>query len=94
MDLSYLAVRTLKKNADTAFELVSDVLLNPAFQPEELERIRHDRLTHILQQKDNPGILGIKAFYNAIYGPEHPYGYTEIGTEQSNKAITVFLSYA
>ena len=88
MDLSYLAVRTLKKNADTAFELVSDVLLNPAFQPEELERIRHDRLTHILQQKDNPGILGIKAFYNAIYGPEHPYGYTEIGTEQSNKAIT------
>jgi zinc protease len=88
MDLSYLAVRTLKKNADTAFELVSDVLLNPAFQSEELERIRHDRLTHILQQKDNPGTLGTKAFYNAIYGSEHPYGYTEIGTEESNKAIT------
>jgi zinc protease len=88
MDLSYLAVRTLKKNADTAFELLSDILLNPVFQSEELERIRHDRLTHILQQKDNPGTLGTKAFYNAIYGPEHPYGYTEIGTEQSNKAIT------
>jgi zinc protease len=88
MDLSYLAVRSLKKNVDAAFELISDILLNPAFQPEEMERIRHDRLTHILQQKDSPGILATKVFYDAVYGPEHPYGYTEIGTEESNRSMT------
>ena len=88
MDLSYLAVRTLKKNVDPAFELISDILLNPVFHPEEMERIRHDRLTHIQQQKDSLGSLGTKAFYNTIYGSDHPYGYTEIGTEESNKAIT------
>ncbi len=87
-DLSYVAMRSLKKNAAAAFELVSDALLNPAFLPEEIERIRHDRLTQILQQKDNPGLLCTKAFFNAVYGAAHPYGYMEIGTEKSNRSMT------
>jgi zinc protease len=87
-DYAYLATRALKKNADAALELVSDILLNPAFAAEEIERIRHDRLTHILQQKDNPNVLGIKVFFDAVYGSSHPYGYMDIGTEESNQAIT------
>ena len=86
--MSYVVMRTLRKNVDAAFELVSDVLLNPAFAPEEIERIRHDRLTQILQQKDNPGALAIKVFFDAVYGAAHPYGYLEVGTEESNRAIT------
>src|SRR5512137_2254260 len=70
-DYAYIAARVLKKNVDAAFELVSDVLLNPAFDTEEIERIRNDRLTHILQQKDNPNVLGIKVFFDAVYGPSH-----------------------
>jgi len=88
MDISYIAMWTLKKNLDPAFELVSDVLLNPTFADKEIERIRNDRLTHLLQQKDNPGAIATKIFYSAVYGSEHPYGYMEIGTEQSNEAIT------
>ena len=88
MDYAYVATRTLKKNVDAAFELVSDMLLNPAFAPEEIERIRHDRLTHILQQKDNPNVLGIKVFFEAVYGTSHPYGFMDIGTEESNRTIT------
>jgi zinc protease len=88
MDYSYIAARTLKKNADAAFELVSDILLNPAFASEEIERIRHDRLTQILQQRDNPNMLAIKVFFDAVYGSVHPYGYTDVGTEESNRALT------
>jgi len=44
------------------FELASDLLLNSSFPTEEIERLRHDRLTQILQQKDNPNILGQKFF--------------------------------
>ena len=87
-DVSYVSTRTLKRNADAAFELLSDVLLNPAFDPKEIERVRNDRLTYILQQKDNPGALATKAFNRAVYGPNHPYGYTEIGTEESNQAVS------
>ncbi len=88
MDLSYMVIRTLKKSVDAAFELIADILLHPAFDPGEMERIRHDRLTHIRQQKDMPALLGTKAFFNAIYGSDHPYGHMEIGTEESNRSIT------
>jgi zinc protease len=87
-DMSYIAMRTLKRNVDAAFELVSDVLLNPLFASAETDRIRHDRLTQILQQKDNPGVLAIKVFFSALYGSDHPYGFTDVGTEESNEAIT------
>jgi zinc protease len=87
-DYAYIATRTLKKNVDAAFELVADMLLNPAFAADEIERIRHDRLTHILQQKDNPAVLAIKVLIDAVYGSSHPYGYTDVGTEISNQAIT------
>ena len=87
-DLSYVAMRTLKRNVEAAFELVSDILLDPTFAPAEIERIRNDRLTHILQQKDNPGVLGAKVLFDAVYGSSHPYGYLDIGTEESNRSIT------
>jgi zinc protease len=87
-DLSYVAMRTLRKNMDPAFELVSDVLLNPAFAPAEIERIRNDRLTHILQQKDNPAVLAVKALFDTVYGATHPYGFLDVGTEESNQDIT------
>jgi zinc protease len=87
-DLSYVAVRTLKRNSSAAFEIASDILLNPAFVPAEIERIRNDRLTQIMQQKDNPGSLAAKVFFDTVYGSTHPYGYLDIGTEESNRTMT------
>lgn len=87
-DMSFIAMRTLKRNIDEAFELISDILLNPVFSPDEIERVRNDRLIQILQQKDNPGLLGTKIFLEAVYGDLHPYGYTDVGTEKSNRAVT------
>jgi zinc protease len=88
MDMSFIAARSLKRNARAAFELLADVLLEPQFPEPEIERVRNDRLTHLLQHRDNPGAIAAKALYNAIYGADHPYGFTEIGTEASNRAIT------
>ncbi|HLL69919.1 MAG TPA: pitrilysin family protein [Pyrinomonadaceae bacterium] len=87
-DAAWVAARTLKKNADAAFDLVADVALRPAFEAKEIERVRNDRLTQILQQRDNPNVLASQIFNSEVYGTEHPYGYTELGTEQSIKTIT------
>ncbi len=88
MDLSYVTVRTLKKTVEGAFELASDVLLDPQLSSDEMERLRNDRLTQILQQRDDPNVLASKTFSGVIYGPDNPYGYTEVGTEESNKTMT------
>lgn len=87
-DASGINVRTLKKNADSAFGLVADVLLQPAFAANELDRVRNNRLTQILQQRDSPNAMASKVFNNALYGANHPYGFTELGTEESIKGIT------
>ena len=87
-DYSNVGVLTLKQHVDRAFELVADVTLNPVFAEEEIERVRNDRLTRLLQQRDAPTALAAKIFNRVVYGTDHPYGYIELGTEESLKAIT------
>ena len=87
-DASIVNVSALKKNADAAFELMSDVALNPSFAQKEIDRVRNTRLTLIQQQRDNPNALAGRVFNNAVYGDKHPYGFHELGTTDSNKAIT------
>ncbi len=87
-DYSTVNIRSLKRNANAAFELLSDVALRAAFADAEIERVRKQRLTTILQQRDNPNQLAMRTFNRVVYGSGHPYGFIELGTEESNKAIT------
>jgi zinc protease len=87
-DFSVVTIRSLKRTAEFAFNLLSDVVLHPRFDPKEIERVRNHRLTEIVQEKDDPTTLARKMSYMALYGPKHPYGYLESGTEPATKAIT------
>jgi zinc protease len=87
-DDSTIAVRALKKNADAAFDLMADAALHPAFDPKELERVRKQRITAILQERDDPNQVSRIVFYRAVYGDKHPYGFMELGTEGAAKQIT------
>jgi zinc protease len=87
-DASSIAVRTLKNNVDAAFEVFSDVALHPAFAQNEIDRIRNDRLTQLQQQRDNPNAIASRVFNQVVYGAKHPYGYIELGTNESLQAIT------
>jgi zinc protease len=87
-DASSVAIRTLKQNADAAFDLLSDVALNPKFEQAEIDRIRKQRQTSILQLHDEPVQLALGVFLRVTYGGDNPYGYRELGTEESNKIIS------
>jgi zinc protease len=87
-DFSTVSIRSLKKNADAALELISDLALHPAFDPNELIRVRDQRITQIQQQRDNPNVLSSLVFNRSVYGEKHPYGYLELGTESSLKSLT------
>ena len=87
-DYSSVQIRTLKQNADAAFDLLSDVVLNPKFEPAEIDRVRKRRDTAILQLHDDPVQLVLGVLFKTVYGPEHPYGYRELGTEESNRLIS------
>ena len=88
MDSTLVFVRSLKKTFASALELAADVALNPSFPAEEIERQRKSRLAALVQERENPGAVAMRVMMAALYGPKHPYGYTELGTEASNTAMT------
>jgi zinc protease len=87
-DFSSVNIDVLSQNIGPALDLLSDVTLNPKFDPAEIDRVRKLRQTQLLQLKDDPVRLGFRAFRKAVYGADHPYGYLEIGTEKANQSIT------
>jgi zinc protease len=88
MDATTLSVRSLAKNFASTLDLLADVTLRPAFPAEEIERQRASRLAALVQQRDNPNQVAAQVTASALYGPRHPYGYSEIGTEAAMKSIS------
>jgi zinc protease len=87
MDQTQISITSLAPQFGRALDLVADVALNPTFAAEEIERQRGSRLANLVAQKSNPGQIASRVMAAALYGPAHPYGYVELGTEASNKAI-------
>jgi zinc protease len=88
VDASQVRVRVLKRHVARAFDILADVVRRPAFPPEEVERQRGQRLTQLVQQRENPAVVATKVMARALYGPRHPYGDTELGTEAAIRAVT------
>jgi zinc protease len=68
--------------------LMADVALRPTFPMEELERLRQERLTAILQARDDPATINAVAFARVLYGPTHRYGTPANGTASTIKSFT------
>jgi zinc protease len=72
-----------------ALPLMADVVLRPAFPAAELERLRQERLTALLQAKDDPASVAPLAFARIVFGAAHRYGTGIAGTETTLKGFTV-----
>src|SRR5437773_1620627 len=57
-----------------ALPIMADVALRPTFPNDELERLRKERLTSLLQGRDDPPTIAAATFSRVVYGPEHRYG--------------------
>jgi len=71
-----------------ALPLMADVALRPAFPRDELERQRQQRLTALLQGRDDPPTIAAVAFSRILYGKGHRYGTPQSGTAETIKAFT------
>lgn len=88
MDATTITGRSLSKNFGALLALMADVTLHPSFPAAELDRQRAQRLGQLVQMRDNPSQVAGQVTAMVLYGDKHPYGYSEIGTEASVKAIT------
>lgn len=87
-DSANVAVRTLTKTADSAFDIFSDIACHPAFDSKEIERLRSIEMTKVKQEKDEPRAVARRVLYKELYGANSPYGYVDIGTLESVKSFT------
>jgi len=87
-DASSARLHTLATKLDAALPLLADVVLHPTFPETDLNRLRTERLTSLLQIRDNPSQLASAAFSRTLYGDQHRYGTGIMGTEATNKAFT------
>ena len=82
-DAATVNLHTPMAQLDSALALFADVVLHPAFRPEDFDRVRKNRLTALVQLKDRPTAIADQAYAAILYGGSHPYGHNLLGTEAS-----------
>ncbi|MFQ6032223.1 MAG: M16 family metallopeptidase, partial [Candidatus Zixiibacteriota bacterium] len=86
-DATFASCRVLNKYFDAGLDLLADIILNPTFNEDEIERLRKQTIAGIMQDKDDPGSVAEENFRAFVFG-EHPYGQPLEGTEHSVPSIT------
>ena len=83
-DSTTVTLNVVKKDINSGLDLMSDVVLHPSFQAEELERQRQQLLSGLTVQYSDPDYLATVVFNRVLYGSS-PYGWPEEGTPQTVK---------
>ena len=86
-DSSYLSLSVLTDRSELAFDLVSDMIAHPAFQPDEIERQRKQALSGLQVALDDPAYVADTAFQDLIFSGT-AYGHPEDGTREAMERIT------
>jgi zinc protease len=81
-----LSASGLSDNFDQWFALSTDVLMNPSFPADELDRFKQRTKAQLRQQRANPNFLSIERFSRAVYGG-HPAAVVST-TNEAIDAIT------
>jgi len=87
-DLSAVRLHVPVARLADALPIMADVALRPTFQKDELDRQRQERLTSLLQGRDDPPTISSAAFARILYGKGHRYGTLQMGTAETIKTLT------
>ena len=80
LDRTVASLRAVKPNLGLSLDLLADVIKNPAFANNELERVRVQQLTRIQSENNQPQGIAIRRMPPLLYGPAHPYGGPQTGS--------------
>ncbi|MFL6660149.1 MAG: M16 family metallopeptidase [Massilia sp.] len=87
-ETSRVSLLSLKKNFPQALAVLADVVRHPDFPEAEIERQRASRLGELGQHFEDPASVAEIVAGAALYGPQHPFGYVELGNEEAIASTT------
>ncbi len=73
LDASSLYLNTLTVSLDPSLDVLADVLMNPTFEEDDLQRVRSNLMDGIRQEKASPSSIIGRVLPNLLYGPNHAY---------------------
>ena len=82
-----LSCTCLAEDLDAIIELLADVIRQPSFPADQMERRRGTIVTGLRQDEDNPSVVATDALMSQLYGSHHPYGRPGRGTVSSVEGI-------
>jgi zinc protease len=84
---------SLTRHTDTLLDLMSDILLNPAFPEDELEKNITQTLTALSTVETDAGAMVSNVSAVLVYGEDHPYGEVTTRESVSNIEREMLLAY-
>jgi zinc protease len=81
-----ISFRSTAAKFPATLDILADMLVNPTFPENGLERLRGQRLVQLTQARAQPGAIANRVFPRIVYGSAHPYG--RVVTEESLKSVT------
>lgn len=90
LDINSVSMSALKDNLRPSLDIMADVVINPAFQQTEIDKLRARWLAAIEQEKASPVQLALRLLPPQIYGDGHAYAVplTGSGTVESINSLT------
>lgn len=85
MESGEFSMQCLSRDFETALSLLSDLLINPAFEASRLQLAIDNTLEDIRRQNDSPGRISRREYARLVYG-DHPYGRSP--SEKTVSAVT------
>jgi len=73
-EASNLGFEVLKRNLSSAFGVFSDVVRNPSFPGDEVDREKKKRIDALAQEANDPNAIASRLAPMLGFGPNHPYG--------------------
>ncbi len=89
-DETVFSLFALKPNLGASLSLLADYIRNPAFDANELERVRAQQLNRLKAELNNPNAIASRILTPVLYGADHPYGIppSGLGNAKSVAAVT------
>ncbi len=80
--------KALAEDLDMLLASAADLVRNPTFPSDHVERIRGETLTGMAMRAHNTRAMAALTFYEALFGYDHPYGYSNDGYPDTVEKLT------
>jgi zinc protease len=83
-----LSCTCLAEDFDAVLSLLGEMVMQPSLPPEEIAIRKHEVITAIRQDEDNPTVRATEALMGLLYPDGHPYGRRTKGSREVVESLT------